>query len=167
MKEYKNCYTSPYGQLRMTSDGEYLTRLEFSDDPCTETNEPGIFGETVRWLDCYFSGGIPDFTPSIRLIGTPFRQEVWDILKTIPYGKTMTYGEIAKLIADRRGMAKMSAQAVGNAVGSNPVSIIVPCHRVIGEGGKLTGYEFGLDKKSALLCLEGHTVTAGRVVKSD
>ena len=114
-----------------------------------------IFAQTRRWLDIYFSGRKPDFTPALKMCGTPFRRRVWEILLTIPYGKTLTYGEIACLIACNTGTKRMSAQAVGGAVGHNPVSIIVPCHRVLGANGSLTGYAAGIDKKTRLLQLEG------------
>jgi len=114
-----------------------------------------VFGDACRWLDVYFSGKVPDFIPRLDLRGTPFRKDVWDILLGIPYGQTMSYGEVAALVARKRGVPRMSAQAVGGAVGHNPVSIIVPCHRVIGADGSLTGYGGGLDLKLRLLRLEG------------
>ena len=114
-----------------------------------------VFDRTAAWLDIYFDGRIPDFTPKIALNDTDFRREVWDILLTIPYGQTMTYGEIAAIIAQKRGTASISAQTVGGAVGRNPISIIVPCHRVIGANGSLTGYAGGIERKAALLRLEG------------
>ena len=110
--------------------------------------------ETIQWLDVYFAEKEPDFTPPLHLIGSDFRQAVWNILLSIPYGQTMTYGQIAKQLAKNTGIDKMSAQAVGGAVGHNPISIIVPCHRVVGTNGSLTGYAGGLDKKIALLKLE-------------
>ena len=113
-----------------------------------------ILDEAGRWLDLYFAGKIPDFMPKLSPQGTPFQKEVWGILRTIPYGKTMTYGEIAKIIAARRGVSQMSAQAVGGAVGHNPITIFIPCHRVMGADGKLTGYAGGIEKKRALLDLE-------------
>lgn len=113
-----------------------------------------IFKTTKQWLDIYFRGEIPDFTPPLRLKGTPFRKMVWEILLSISYGQTMTYGEIASKIAEQRGLARMSAQAVGSAVGHNPISIIVPCHRVVGSDGSLTGYAGGVERKAALLALE-------------
>ena len=119
-----------------------------------------VMAEAIRWLDIYFSGATPDFTPSLHFSGTPFQMEVWNILQTIPYGETMTYGEIASILAKQQGFLSMSAQAVGNAVGRNPVSIIVPCHRVIGANGNLTGYAGGIDKKRALLTLEGSLCTS-------
>nr|WP_303796842.1 methylated-DNA--[protein]-cysteine S-methyltransferase [Ruminococcus flavefaciens] len=115
-----------------------------------------VFTETVKWLDIYFGGKEPSFTPPISLHTTPFRKVVYDILLTIPYGQTMTYGEIARILADQQGAEHMSAQAVGSAVGHNPVSIIIPCHRVVGADGSLTGYAGGLDKKKALLKLENN-----------
>ena len=112
--------------------------------------------DALRWLDIYFSGQKPDFLPKLHLIGTDFQREVWDILLEIPYGQTVTYGEIARKIADKRGLKTMSAQAVGGAVGHNEISIIIPCHRVVGTNGSLTGYAGGIDKKISLLKLE-HT----------
>ena len=110
--------------------------------------------ETKRWLDLYFSGKEPDFTVPIHLIGTDFQKEVWRLLCQIPYGKTMTYGEIAARLAARKGLAHMSAQAVGGAVGHNKISILVPCHRVVGVDGSLTGYGGGIARKVKLLELE-------------
>ena len=123
--------------------------------PHTREMPVPVFEQTAKWLDIYFRGGIPDFTPPLHLHGTPFRREVWDILRTIPYGRTVSYGDIARQLADRRGIPRMSSQAVGGAVGHNPVSLIVPCHRVIGTGGNLTGYGGGLWRKKELLLLEG------------
>lgn len=159
--EYRSRYDSPLGVVTLESDGEALTGLWF-DDPQSRsgmTHPPGmelpVFETAKRWLDLYFSGKRPDFTPPLKLSGTPFRKTVWEILLTIPYGKTMTYGEIAAIIAGRRKMPRMSAQAVGGAVGHNPVSLIVPCHRVIGAANALVGYGGGLDRKIRLLALEG------------
>ena len=131
-------------------------------EECTE-KDLDIFDDTSRWLDIYFSGKEPDFTPKILITGTPFRKSVAEIMLTIPYGKTMTYGEIANVIAKEKGIAKMSAQAVGGAVGHNSISIIIPCHRVVGTNGSLTGYAGGLDKKIQLLKLE-KTDTSGLFV---
>lgn len=159
---YTYHYDSPLGGITMSSNGSELTGLWFDGqrffgdtltEDCEETTLP-IFDLTTRWLDIYFGGEAPDFTPPIYLKSTPFREEVWKILLTIPYGKTMTYGDIAAEIARQKGIAKMSAQAVGGAVGHNPISIIVPCHRVIGANGSLTGYAGGIDKKIQLLELE-------------
>lgn len=161
---YKKCYNAPIGKMTMVSDGTALTSLVFDRQKYYETEVPKdciekllpIFDETVRWLDIYFGGREPDFTPAISLKGSDFRSEVWDILMEIPYGEVTTYGEIAKQIAKKRGINRMSAQAVGGAVGHNPISIIVPCHRVVGANGKLTGYAGGLEKKVELLRLEGY-----------
>ena len=143
-------YASPLGGITLASDGEALTGLRFDETvPGTESETPAAFEEAARWLDAYFSGREPTFTPAIRLVGSPFRRAVWDVLLTIPYGHTMTYGEVAARI----GCA--SAQAVGGAIGHNPIALIVPCHRVIGAGGQLVGYAGGLDKKCALLTREG------------
>lgn len=155
-------YASPLGIITLASNGESLTGLWFDGQKyfphklISESieSELPIFKQTVKWLDIYFSGRIPDFTPSISLNTTPFRKAVYDILLTIPYGQTMTYGEIANIIAKQNGVERMSAQAVGGAVGHNPVSIIIPCHRVVGADGSLTGYAGGLNKKIELLKLE-------------
>ena len=161
--EYTAHYDSPLGGITITSDGEALTGLWFDGQKgladaaadCREGNALPVIRQTIAWLDLYFSGKTPDFTPPLCLKTTAFRRTVLDIVRTIPYGKTMTYGEIAEILAKRKGSAKMSAQVVGQAVGQNPISIIIPCHRVVGAGGKLTGYAGGLDKKEALLALEG------------
>lgn len=151
----------------MISDGSSLTHLQFNtiDKPDFYIKELGpdltVFKETKIWLDLYFSGNIPDFTPPLSLNGTAFQLEVWNILLGIPYGQTISYGDIAKQLAARKKVSRMSAQAVGNAVGKNPISIIVPCHRVIGSDGSLTGYAGGLERKSFLLSLE-KTATQNR-----
>ena len=120
-----------------------------------EERNLAVFDQTKRWLDLYFSGREPGFTPALNPAGSAFRRAVWEILLKIPYGKTTTYGQIAREIAAARGLAKMSAQAVGGAVGHNEISIIIPCHRVIGAHGNLTGYAGGIDRKIKLLKLEG------------
>ena len=148
----------------MASDGNALTGLWFDGqkyfaEGLTETAAAKtlpVFDEAVRWLDIYFGDRRPDFTPPLNLEkGTAFRKEVWQLLLQIPYGETTTYGELAAQIAAKHGQKRMSAQAVGGAVGHNPISLIVPCHRVVGTGGSLTGYAGGLAKKLALLKLEG------------
>lgn len=141
----------------MKSDGEFLTELGFAEINDGETTDPlDLFCEVSKFLDGYFDGKSPDPRAiPVKLQGSGFRVSVWEKLKKIPFGKTTTYGEIAKEIADERGIERMSAQAVGQAVGANPVAIVIPCHRVIGAGGKLTGYAGGLDKKTALLKHEG------------
>ncbi len=159
---YTQHYTSPLGGITMASDGAALIGLwfdgqkYFADSIKGECQEKSlaIFDDTARWLDIYFSGSEPDFMPKININGTPFRKSVAEIMLTIPYGKTMTYGEIARKIAEQRGSTKMSAQAVGGAVGHNSISIIIPCHRVVGTNGSLTGYAGGIDRKIRLLKLE-------------
>ena len=164
MMVYQWIYKTPDGldDLYMSSDGEYLTGLWFAGSKDASKHsiqgkekELPIFQETLSWLDIYFSGKEPDFIPKYKIQGlTAFRQEVLDILTTSPYGKTLTYGEIAEKIARNRGMKRMSSQAVGQAVGWNPICIIIPCHRVMGANGKLTGYGGGIRNKEALLKLE-------------
>lgn len=157
---YTAHYTSPLGGITLTSDGIALTGLYFDGEtgcPPSETahkKDLPVFGEAVKWLDLYFAGKEPHFMPALSPDGTAFQQAVWEILRTIPYGETTTYGAIAKCLEKRAGK-RMSAQAVGGAVGRNPISIIIPCHRVIGANGSLTGYAGGLDKKEYLLGLEG------------
>ena len=159
---YIHHYQSLLGDIILTSDGEALNGLRFDGQKhvpaillanYTEKSLP-VFSETVRWLNIYFSGQAPDFTPKLRLDATGFRKIVWNILLTIPFGQTMTYGEIASLIAKQKGIPRMSAQAVGGAVGHNPIALIIPCHRVVGANGSLTGYAGGIDKKAQLLKLE-------------
>ena len=159
---YTAHYTSPLGGITLTSDGMALTGLYFDGEPgcppydaAHKKNLP-VFGEVMRWLVLYFAGKEPDFMPVLNPTGTAFQQAVWDILRTIPYGGTTTYGAIAKRLEKVTGK-RMSAQAVGGAVGRNPISILIPCHRVIGADGSLTGYAGGLDKKAYLLGLEGTT----------
>lgn len=118
--------------------------------------ETPVLAEAKRWLDVYFSGKVPDFTPPLHPVGSAFRRSVWEILLQIPYGQTITYGEIARQLAEKQGLARMSAQAVGGAVGHNEISIIIPCHRVVGTNGSLTGYAGGISKKEKLLEME-HT----------
>ena len=158
--QYINYYNSPLGKIILTSDGTDLNGLWFEEsknlpkfNQHTEKSLP-IFDLTKKWLEIYFSGNEPDFTPKLFVSGTPFELEVWEILQKIPYGKTTTYGDIAKEIANKRGIKKMSSQAVGNAVGRNKISIIIPCHRVIGTNGNLVGYSSGLDRKIKLLKYE-------------
>ncbi len=161
---YITDYCSPLGRLYIISDGTYLIRLIFGSDGELDNSygeynpDLPVFDEIRNWLDTYFSGNAPAFTPPLSMDGTDFQKEVWDILLEIPQGQTMRYGEIAKRIEDRRGMHRMSAQAVGNAVAKNPIPIIVPCHRVIGSDGSLTGYAGGLDKKLFLLSSENIAV---------
>lgn len=153
-------YRSPLGDMTMAGKKNILTGLWFDDQTHLPLNRDHpirdlpIFTQTCRWLDIYFSGQVPDFTPALHMEAPPFRRAVWEVLRTIPYGQTVTYGQIAKIVGNQMGIAKMSAQAVGGAVGRNPFSIIVPCHRVVGANGNLTGYDGGIDKKIKLLALE-------------
>lgn len=159
---YTNHYHSPLGGITLASNGDSLTGLWFDGQKYFgdtlperyEEKELPVFAETKRWLDIYFQGKEPDFTPPLLLETTPFRKAVWEIMLTIPYGQTMTYGAIADRIAKEQGRAHMSAQAVGGAVGHNSISIIVPCHRVVGADGSMTGYAGGIEKKVRLLALE-------------
>ncbi len=159
-------YVSPLGAVTLASDGKALTGLWFDDQRfsgCapdgTEREKPlAVFDETVRWLDVYFGGAEPGFTPPLRLRGTPFQTAVWEALLTIPYGETVSYGALARRIGQQSGRTA-SARAVGGAVGRNSVSLIVPCHRVVGAKGELTGYAGGLDRKRRLLSLERNTVS--------
>lgn len=159
---YTYYYNSPLGRITMASDGDYLIGLWFDGQKYYADSIKGehiektlpIFTEVTKWLDIYFSGKEPDFTPPLLMKTTTFRKAVWEAMLTIPYGKTMTYGEIANIIAKEKGIEKMSAQAVGGAVGHNSISIIIPCHRVVGTNGSLTGYAGGIDKKIQLLKLE-------------
>lgn len=160
--EFKHHYESPLGGITLASDGETLIGLwfdgqkNFADTLEKEPEEKllPIFEVADRWLDVYFSGKAPDFTPPLSMKTTEFRKAVWEIMLTIPYGKTMTYGQIARRIAEQKGIKQMSAQAVGGAVGHNPISLIIPCHRVVGTNGSLTGYAGGIDKKVKLLIME-------------
>lgn len=161
--QYITHYQSPLDSITISSDGTSLTGLWFDGQKYfastlgadyKEKDLP-VFTEAKRWLDIYFSGREPDFTPPLSLKGSAFRMAVWQILQSIPYGQTITYGDIARQLAAQTGKARMSAQAVGGAVGHNNISIIVPCHRVIGAGGSLTGYAGGIAKKVQLLELEG------------
>ena len=161
-------YQSPLGGIVLASDGDALIGLWFDGQKhfaatlsanTSENPDLPIFRQTRLWLDGYFSSEIPDFTPKLNMRGSTFRRQVWQKLLEIPYGHTVTYGEIARTIARKNGLERMSAQAVGNAVGHNPISLIIPCHRVLGAGGSLTGYAAGTDKKAFLLALEKSTLT--------
>lgn len=161
-------YHSPLGGITVSSNGNEITGLWFDGQKYFGDTLPDnyeektllIFEETKRWLDIYFSGKAPDFTPPLKMETTAFRKAVWKIMLTIPFGQTMTYGEIADSIAKQRGLAKMSAQAVGGAVGHNSISLIIPCHRVVGANGSLTGYAGGIEKKVQLLIMEKADMSA-------
>ena len=161
--DYTHHYESPLGGITLASDGESLTGLWFDGQKHfaatlppdhIEKNLP-VFREAMRWLDIYFSGRDPAFTPALSMRATAFRKAVWEVLLTIPYGRTMTYGEIADSVAERTHARSVSARAVGGAVGHNAVSLIIPCHRVIGSDGSMTGYAGGTDRKMRLLQMEG------------
>lgn len=170
---YTNKYRSPLGGITLASNGTELTGLWFDGqkyfaaalpDEHEEKDVP-VFGQTKQWLDMYFLGNAPDFTPPLRFAGiSPFRKRVWDIMAAIPFGQTTTYGSIARQISAETGKT-VSAQAVGGAVGHNVISIIIPCHRVVGMNGSLTGYAGGIHRKRALLNLEGVDVSKLTVPK--
>ncbi|MBR5345822.1 MAG: methylated-DNA--[Clostridia bacterium] len=155
-------YDSPLGRMTLASDGEALIGLwlegqKYYADTLSPEHKEGmlpVLEKTKHWLDVYFRGKEPGFTPKLYLRTTEFRRMVAEIMLMIPYGQTMTYGEIAGRVASRMGVPKMSAQAVGGAVGHNPISLIIPCHRVVGTNGSLTGYAGGTDRKARLLALE-------------
>ena len=161
--QYITTYRSPLGEILLAADEIGLTGLWFdgekfyadSLDPEHEERNVPVFDVVKKWLDIYFSVREPDFMPPVHMIGSEFRQQVWKLLREIPYGETITYGGLAKRLARERGLERMSAQAVGGAVGHNEISIIIPCHRVVGSDGSLTGYAGGIDKKERLLMLEG------------
>lgn len=159
---YTYTYKSILGNITLAGNENALTGLWFDGQKYFGSTLPEeyaekklpVFAETTRWLDIYFSGKDPGFIPPLSFSASPFREMVWKILLSIPYGQAMTYGAIADKIAAEKGIAKMSAQAAGGAVGHNPISIIVPCHRVVGTNGSLTGYAGGMDRKIKLLELE-------------
>lgn len=170
---YKKEYNSPLGIIYMQSDGEFLTGLWFEKSKDSfkhmeesEEKELPIFDLTEQWLDIYFGSDIPNFTPKYKVENlTPFRKQVIDIMNKIPYGETITYNDIAKEIAKNNGIKRMSAQAVGGAVGWNPICIIIPCHRVVGTNGSLTGYGGGMENKIKLLEIEKNDMSKFTVPK--
>lgn len=156
---YTATYSSPLGPIVIESDGKAITRLRFSSEkastvpieaPKEAVRTPPIIAETIQWLDDYFAGKRPCNVPRIDPQGTAFQKRVWTALLTIPYGKTVSYGELARMVGCK------SAQAVGQAVGVNPIALIIPCHRVIAAHGKIGGYEYGIEIKKKLLELEGN-----------
>lgn len=161
--QYTWTYESPLGGILLAADDIGLIGLWFDGEKYYakglssehEEKNTSALQLTKDWLDIYFSGREPDFMPPLHMTGSPFRLKVWKLLQQIPYGTTVTYGKLAEAIAKEKGIAHMSAQAVGGAVGHNEISIIVPCHRVVGTNGSLTGYAGGVDKKKRLLTLEG------------
>jgi len=164
---YTSTCESPLGRILLASDGAGLTGLWFDGQKYFagglkedhEEKELPVFDSARRWLDIYFAGREPDFMPRIHLAGTAFQCGVWEIMRRIPYGRTTTYGTIARIFAAQKGVSKMSAHAVGGAVAHNRISILIPCHRVISSDGNLTGYAGGIDKKIKLLTLEGVNLT--------
>jgi len=162
---YYSTYLSPIGIITLAGDENNLIGLWNEGqkyhgntifENMVEKNDIAVFANTKKWLDKYFAGEKPAISElQLAPVGTSFRQQVWDILCKIPYGSTITYGEIAKQIAADSNKKSMSGQAVGGAVGHNPISIIIPCHRVVGASGSLTGYAGGIQAKIKLLELEG------------
>ena len=155
-------YDSPLGDILLAADEIGLTGLWFAGQKyypaqLTDSSEGScpVLEQAIRWLDAYFAGDRPDFVPAVHLMGTQYQVAVWESLLTIPYGKTVTYGAVGAMAAERLGKERFSARAVGAAVGRNPISVIVPCHRVVGANGSLTGYAGGLNRKEILLTLEG------------
>ena len=169
---YYKIYQSQIGKIYLLSDGEYLTHLLFrmpniNDKNIEKNDELPIFKETSKWLDLYFEGNSPEFIPKYKIEKlTPFRKMVTDIMLEIPFGKTITYNDIAIKIAKFKGIKKMSAQAVGQAVGANPICIIIPCHRVVGQNNNLTGYKEGLINKIELLKIEKHNMKNFKIPKN-
>ena len=165
---YLSHYESPLGAMTMASDGEHLTGLWFdgqkydrstiNDDAVVQPHLP-VFTQTAQWLDTYFKGTDPGFTPLISVEGSDFKKMVTSIMLSIPFGATSTYARIAAEVACRTGRTHMSAQAVGGAVGHNPIALIVPCHRVLASNGSLRGYAGGVDRKERLLEMEGVNVS--------
>lgn len=157
MKHCKTRYDSPLGPLILVADHDYLLEIQMENENAETACDvsPPPIQRTVCWLNDYFAGNAPSTEAlQIRPSGTPFQQEVWDHLRQIPYGQTVTYGQIAADIAKHRGIRRMSAQAVGQAVGANPIPIVIPCHRVVGSNSELTGYSGGLARKQWLLTHE-------------
>ena len=159
---YIQWYDSPIGRILLAADDVGLVGVWFEGQRYFAENlesehckmQTAALRQTSKWLDIYFDGAEPDFMPPLHVCGTPFQMKVWELLTQIPYGATVTYGQLAERIAANRGIKRMSARAVGGAVGRNNISIIIPCHRVVGANGKMTGYAGGIDKKIALLDLE-------------
>ena len=162
---YSTAYSSPLGKITLACHDDNLVGLWTEEqkyhggtipEPMIKNNDIPVFGAAIDWLDRYFSGDRPGIAElPLAPVGGEFRQLVWKILREIPYGKVITYGDIARKVALKTGRASMSSQAVGGAVGHNPISIIIPCHRVVGSNGSLTGFAGGIHMKLKLLELEG------------
>lgn len=165
---YIDHYHSPLGGITISCNGSEITGLWFDGQKYFGDTLPEDYGEkdfpvfekTKGWLDIYFSGRNPDFMPPLKMETTPFRKAVWEIMLTIPFGQTMTYGQIADILAKQSGLERMSAQAVGGAVAHNSISLLIPCHRVVGTNGSLTGYAGGIQKKVQLLTMEKADMSA-------
>lgn len=161
--KYTSTYKTPLGNVLLAADETGLTGLWFEGAkfyaaglaPEHEEKELPVFETAKEWLKAYFAGQNPDVSPRLHMTGSPFRTRIWELLLQIPYGQTMTYGELAARIAKEQGIPRMSAQAVGGAVAHNPISIMIPCHRMVGSNGSLTGYAGGIPRKVELLTLEG------------
>ena len=170
-EEYSALYDSPIGRIIMTSDGDALTSLSFEDSTLLKTRaetskKTAALEDATRWLDIYFRGEIPDFTPKLRPSGTPFRKKIWDAATRIEYGSTAAYADIAEAALGRENRSS-SARAVGGALGANPILIIIPCHRVVPSGGGYGGYSAGLKRKKYLLKLEAETAAAIKTEKNN
>lgn len=170
---YKDLYECELGRIFLQSEGEALCGLYFENQRHfpkdlleAKTKNLDIFRQTKIWLDEYFKGKVPNFSPKLRLYGSPFRLQVWQNLQKIQYAQTTSYKDLASKIAKERKLKQMSARAIGVAVGLNPISIIIPCHRVIASNGKLTGYVAGLEKKAFLLELEVRSLGLKSYLKS-
>ena len=159
---FERMIQTPLGEVRLRSDGKSLIGLWFvgqvndakEHSDIEIKDDLPIFGQVETWLESYFSGNQTPIIFPLQPKGTMFQERVWKILQEIPYGETMTYGEIAQRITKEKGVATYSAQAVGQAVGKNPISLLIPCHRVLGKNGALTGYAGGVHRKEQLLNLE-------------
>lgn len=159
--KYKYIYNNKVGGITIYAENDYLVGLVLptqnprsNDEEYIQNKEAIIIKKVIKWLDMYFNGKNPKIDFKIKLSGTDFQIEVWKLLKSISYGMTDTYGNLAKKLAIKRNRKKMSPQAVGNAISKNPISIIIPCHRVIGSNGNLIGYAGGIDLKKQLLEIE-------------
>ena len=157
MAPYQTLYDSPAGPLLLSSDGERLTGLSFAPAGMLSAGQAAlpVFQQAAQWLDLYFSGREPLCSVPLAPAGSAFQKEVWAMLRELPYGQTVSYGALAGMLAEKRGLARLSPRAVGAALGRNPILLLIPCHRVLGAGGRLTGYAGGLAKKAFLLRLEG------------
>jgi len=166
MAAYFHRYASPLGGIILESGGDALTALRFAGEgtlPEGEERDLPAFAEAERWLDLYFSGRDPGFTPKTALSGTPFQRAVWEALRTIPYGETVTYAGLA----ERLGLPRASARAVGGACGRNPILLIIPCHRVVGQDGRPAGYAGGPERKRMLLETERENMSQSLCCKTE